>query len=85
MRAVPRTAPTMIPIIFPEELSSGDGDADGDEDVARGRLGGDAEVILNEELVMLEDFVAEDAVAVPVAVDGLADTMSPFSKNTPFL
>lgn len=82
----------MIPIIFPEELSSGDGDADGDEDVARGRLAGDAEVIVNEEiaaedeeLVMLEDFVAEDAVAVPVAVDGLADTMSPFSKNTPFL
>ena len=44
-----------------------------------------AEVLAKEELVMLEDFMAEDAVAVPVAVDRLADTMSPFSKNTPFL
>lgn len=92
MKAVPRTAPTMIPIIFPEELLSGDGDpdeddeADREEDVARGGRRRDDEAIADEELVVvIEDLVAENAVAVLAASDGLADTVSPFSKKTPFL
>ena len=87
MQAVARTEPTVISIVFLAELLSGDGDADGDEDVAS-----DDEVIADEEiaagdeeLVVLEDSVAKNAVAVPVALDGLADKMSPFSKKTPFL
>lgn len=39
----------------------------------------------DEDPVVLEDFVAEDAVGVLIAVDGLEDTTSPFSKKTPFL
>lgn len=52
----------MIPIIFPDELLSGDGDpdeddkADRDEDVARGGRREDGEAIADEELVVLEDF-----------------------------
>lgn len=82
MRAAPRTAPTIIPVVLPEELLPGDG---GDEEVARGRLAGDDEVIADEELAVLEDFVAENAVAVLVAVDGLEDAISPFSRKTPLL
>ena len=68
MRAVPRTAPTITPVILPEGLLSGDGR---DERVAGGRLGEDDEVISDggiatedEELAVFEDFVAKDAVAV---------------------
>lgn len=82
MRAAPRTAPTIIPVVLPEELLSGDG---GDEKVAGGRLGENDEVIADEELAVLEVFVAEKTVAVLVAVDGFEDTVSPFSKKTPFL
>lgn len=87
MQAVARTVPTVISIVFPEELLSGDGDADGDEDAAS-----DDEVIADEEiaagdeeLVVPEDSVGKNAVAIPVALDGLADTMFPFNKKTPFL
>lgn len=69
IRAVPKTAPTSIPVFLPEGLLSGDG---GDKKGA-GWLGGDDEVIADEELAVLEDFVAEDAIAVLVAVDGLED------------
>ncbi|MCJ1345890.1 hypothetical protein MMC31_004099, partial [Peltigera leucophlebia] len=72
MRAVPRTAPTSIPIVLPEELWSGHGGGD-DEAIADEKIAAE-----DEELAALEDFVAEDAVAVLVAVDGLEDTMSPF-------
>lgn len=82
MRAVPRTAPTIIPVDLPKGLFSGDG---GDEEVARGRLADEEIVAEDEELAVLEDFVAEDASTVLVTVDGLDDTISPFSKNTPFL
>lgn len=74
--------PTIIPVVLAEELLSGD---DGDEKVARGRLGRDNEVVAVGELAVVEDFVAENAVAVLVAVDVLEDTISPFSKKTPFL
>ncbi|MCJ1344875.1 hypothetical protein MMC31_003080, partial [Peltigera leucophlebia] len=73
MRAVPRTAPTIIPIVLLEELWSGDGRGD-DEVIA------DEEIATeDEDLAALEDSVAEDAVAVLVAVDGLEDTMSLFT------
>lgn len=80
MRAAPRTAPTIISVVFLEELLSGDG---GDEEVARGG------VISDEELAVLEDFVAKNVVPAMVVfamvvLDGLEDTVSPFSKNTPF-
>lgn len=82
MRAAPRTVPTIIPVVLAEELLSGD---DGDEEVARGRLGRDNEVVAVGEMAVVEDFVAENAVAVLVAVDVLEDTISPFSKKAPFL
>ena len=82
IRAAPRTAPTIISIVLPEELLSGDG---ADEEVARERLAEDDEVIANEELAVLEDFVTENAVTVLVVVDGLEDTIFPFRKKTPFL
>ena len=93
MRAAPSTAPTIVPVVLLEGLLSGDG---GDEEVARG------EVISDEELAVLEDFVAKNAVPVlfviwftntlglctasqhGFVVDGLKDTVSPFSKKTPF-
>lgn len=85
MRAVPRTAPTIIPVILPEGLLSEDGR---DEKVARRRLGEDDEVILDEgiatedeKLAVFEDFVAKDA----VAVGGGECIISPPDKKTPFL
>lgn len=75
MRAAPRTAPTIISVVLLGGLLSGDG---GDEEVARG------EVVSDEKLAVLEDFVAENAVPVLFVVDGLKDTISPFSKKTPF-
>lgn len=81
MRATPRTVPTIIAVVLAEKLLSGD---DGDDEVARGSLGEDNEVVADEELAVIEDFVAENAVVVLVAVDGLEDTISPFSKKTPF-
>lgn len=73
--------PTIIAVILAEELLSGD---DGDDEVSRRRLGEDNEVVADGELAVIEDFVAENAVVVLVAVDGLEDTISPFSKKTPF-
>lgn len=60
--------------------------------MVRGRLGRDDEVIADvgiaaedEELAVLEGFEAEDVAAVLVVIDGFEDTISPFSKKTPFL
>lgn len=84
MKAVPRTALTIIPIVLPEELWSGDGG--GDDEVIADEVIADEEIAAeDEELAALESFVAEDAVAVLFAVDVLEDTLSPFSKKTPFL
>lgn len=90
MKGVPRTARTMIPIIVSEELLSRDGDpeeddeADGDEDAARGGRRGDGEAIADEELVLLEAFVAEDVAVVLAALDGLAETVSRSVKRLLF-
>lgn len=86
IKAVPRTALTIIPIVLPEELWSGDGGGD-DEVIADEEIAAEDEEIAaeDEELAALESFVAEDAVAVLFAMDVLEDTMSPFSKKTPFL
>lgn len=71
MRAAPRTVPTIVAYVFAEGLLSGDD--------------GDNEVEADGELAVIEDFVAEIVVFVLLAVDGLEDTISPFSKKTPFL
>lgn len=54
--------------------------------MVRGRLGRDDEVIADVGIAAEDEgFEAEDVAAVLVVIDGFEDTVSPFSKKTPFL